>query len=82
MSFRDDFMTALKIIELGETLGFVFPDEIISALKLKEGDEFILTEDKLGFRLVSANPEFQRQLEVGRGFMTENEETLRDLAKR
>lgn len=75
-------MTALKIIELGDALGFVLPDEIISVLKLKEGDELILTEDASGFRLIPANPEAQRQLELGREFMRENQDTLGELAKR
>jgi antitoxin component of MazEF toxin-antitoxin module len=53
-------MTELKIIELGDSLGFVFPEELISKHGLKEGDEVILTKDAQGFRLMFRDAEVPR----------------------
>ncbi len=43
-------MHKLKIIEVGEELGIVFPDEMIEAMGLKEGSTIIAIPEAGGIR--------------------------------
>jgi len=46
-------MHKLKIIEVGEELGIVFPDEMIEAMGLKEGSTIIAIPDTGGIRFAA-----------------------------
>ena len=72
----------LKLRKVGNSVGIVLPKEALTHLKVGEGDTVCLTEgpdDSL--RLVPANAEFTRQMEVAKHVMRRYRKTLRELAK-
>jgi putative addiction module antidote len=71
----------LKIIQIGNSLGVIFPREVIAALKVDKGDAISMTPAPDGFRVTPYDPEVERQVEAGREFMREYRDTLRALAK-
>ncbi|HYM17433.1 MAG TPA: hypothetical protein VEU06_02615 [Micropepsaceae bacterium] len=74
-------MFFLKIVQIGDSLGIILPDEVLADLHVKEGDELVLTGAPGGYRLMASDPELRRQLEVGREVMRRHAEALRILAK-
>jgi putative addiction module antidote len=75
-------MLDLKIRKVGNSLGMVLPKEVLSRLKLREGDKLFLTEAPDGsYRITQYDPEFQKQIAIGKNFMAKYRNTLRALAK-
>ncbi len=72
---------ALKVIQIGNSLGLTLPKEALAAMKVEKGSVLVLTEAKDGFRLSPYDPEIERQVEEGRKVMLEYRDTLRALAK-
>lgn len=74
-------MHVLKLIQVGDSLGAVFPDELLNPLKLQAGDEFHVTETPEGYILTPCTPPQGAEVQAGREFMDEFSETFRQLAK-
>lgn len=74
-------MTALKLTRVGDSVGVVLPQELLSRLGLKQGDTVYAVETEDGVRLSTSEPEFAAQLEVARKLMRERRAVLRELAK-
>lgn len=75
-------MNALKIHQIGNSLGAVLPKEALSRLKVKEGDQLFLTEAPDGsFRLTLNDPDFEEQMEIAREGMRAYRNALRKLAE-
>jgi putative addiction module antidote len=74
-------MSALKIAQIGNSLGVILPKEVLARLKVTKGDSLYLTETPDGVALSAYDPEFEEQLELGREFMNEYRDTFRALAK-
>jgi putative addiction module antidote len=72
---------ALKIIQIGNSLGVTLPKELVAALQAEKGDSLTVTQAPDGFRLTAYDPEVERQVEAGREVMREYRDTLRALAK-
>jgi putative addiction module antidote len=72
---------ALKIIQIGNSLGVTLPKEALAALKVDKGSTVVLTPAKDGFKLSPYDPDVERQVEAGRKVMLEYRDTLRALAK-
>lgn len=73
--------TSVKITPVGDSLGVVLPREILSALRVGEGDILHFSETPDGFLLTPHNERFAKQLEAAEGFMRKYRNMLRDLAK-
>lgn len=71
----------LKMIAIGNSIGAIFPRELLSDLQIDRGDSLILTKSADGYRLTQYDPEVEKQVEAGREFMREYRDTLRALAK-
>lgn len=72
----------LKLRKVGNSVGVVFPKEVLSHLKLAEGDTIAVTEAPDGsLRLSPSNPEVIRQLELAQDIIRRYRHTLRELAK-
>ncbi len=71
----------LKMVSIGNSVGAVFPRELLARLKVDKGDTVIVTETPDGIRLTPYDPEVEKQVEAGREFMSEYRDTLRALAK-
>jgi putative addiction module antidote len=74
-------MTALKLSRIGNSVGMVLPKELLSRLRLREGDTVYLTESPDGYRLTPYDAEFEAQIKVAEDIMRENRDVLRQLAK-
>jgi len=75
-------MLDLKIRKVGNSLGLVLPREVLSRLKLNEGDKIFLTESPDGgYRITQYDPEFEKQMDIARKGMAKYRNTLRALAK-
>lgn len=72
---------ALKVTQIGNSLGVLLPKEVLSSLDVAKGDTLILSKTPNGFELVPYDPEIARQLDEGGEFMKEYRDTLRALAK-
>jgi putative addiction module antidote len=74
-------MHTLKLTQIGNSVGAIFPKELLAQMRLEKGDEFYVTETPEGLRITVHNPEFEEQMRIGREIMKERRDVLRELAK-
>jgi putative addiction module antidote len=74
-------MHILKLTQIGNSVGAIFPKELLSRMRLEKGDEFYVTDAPDGLRITVHNPEFEEQMRLGREIMKERRAVLRELAK-
>jgi putative addiction module antidote len=74
-------MTALKLTQIGNSVGVVLPKDLLSRLKVVKGDTLFVTEAANGLMLTPYDPTLEEQLEHGREFMREYRDTFHQLAK-
>jgi putative addiction module antidote len=74
-------MTELRLTKIGNSVGAVFPKEVLARLHLDAGDVVYLTEAPDGVRITPYNPDFARQMEVAENVMKKRRAVLRELAK-
>ena len=74
-------MTELKLTQIGNSVGVILPKELLAKLKLEKGDIVFATDAPGGVLLSAYNQKIEHQLRLGREFMNEYRETLRELAK-
>ncbi|MBK7050696.1 MAG: AbrB/MazE/SpoVT family DNA-binding domain-containing protein [Rhodoferax sp.] len=74
-------MTALKFTQIGNSVGLIFPKEVMARMKVEKGDTVFLTEAANGVTLTPYDPELEEQLKLGREFMREYRDTFHQLAK-
>ncbi len=74
-------MTALKLTQIGNSVGVILPKEVLARLKLEKGDTVFLTDAAHGINLSPYNPTLEEQLKAGREFMREYRDTFHQLAK-
>ena len=74
-------MHTLKLTQIGNSLGVIFPKDLLAKINLEKGDEIYLTDSPDGFRITKNDPEFEAQMAVAREVMKENYAVLRELAK-
>jgi putative addiction module antidote len=74
-------MYSLKLTQVGNSVGAIFPKELLARLQLEKGDELYVTESPDGLRITLHNPEFEAQMKVARDIMKKRRTVLRELAK-
>ena len=74
-------MTALKLTQIGNSVGVILPKEVLARLKLEKGDTLFLTDSPEGYRITPHDPVFEQQMAVARGIMKNRRAVLRELAK-
>lgn len=74
-------MTALKLTQIGNSVGVILPKEVLARLKLEKGDTVFVTDAANGVLLTPYDPALDQQLEIGREFMREYRDTFHQLAK-
>ena len=57
-------MFALKLTQIGNSVGVVLPKELLGLLHLEKGDTLYATESPEGVRLTPFDPEFEQQMEA------------------
>ncbi|MBN8504650.1 MAG: AbrB/MazE/SpoVT family DNA-binding domain-containing protein [Burkholderiales bacterium] len=74
-------MSALKLTQIGNSVGVILPKEVLARLKVGKGDVLYLTEAANGVNLTPYDPSLNEQIEAGREFMREYRDTFHQLAK-
>jgi putative addiction module antidote len=74
-------MTALKLTQIGNSVGVILPKEILARLKLEKGDSLYVTDAANGVTLTPFDPTLDEQIKAGREFMREFRDTFHQLAK-
>jgi len=74
-------MTALKLTQIGNSVGVILPKELLAKLKLEKGDTVFVTEAANGVNLSPYDPSLEEELAMGREFMREYRDTFHQLAK-
>jgi putative addiction module antidote len=74
-------MISLKLVQIGNSVGFVLPKEAVSKLKVEKGDVVFLTESPDGYRISPYDPAFQKQMKAAERIMKKRRNVLRVLAK-
>lgn len=75
-------MIALKLMQVGNSVGVLLPKEALAKLGVQKGDVLYLTDVAEGdMRLSAYSPEIAEQIALGEAFMDEYRDTFRALAK-
>ena len=73
-------MSALRLMAIGNSFGFVLPKDAVARLKLVEGDTVFLIETPDGYRLTPYDPASERQMDKAKDIMKRRRDALRELA--
>jgi putative addiction module antidote len=74
-------MSALKLTQIGNSVGVILPKELLAKLGVGKGDTLYAIDQPDGVKLTVADPEFEAQMEVAREVMKRRYNVLRELAK-
>ncbi len=74
-------MVTLKLMQIGNSVGFVLPKEAANRLKVEKGDVVFLTEAPDGYRISPYDPSFEKQMQAAERIMKKRRNVLRILAK-
>jgi len=74
-------MISLKLMQIGNSVGFVLPKEAAARLKVEKGDVVFLTESPEGYRISPYDPAFEKQMRGAERIMKKRRNVLRALAK-
>ena len=74
-------MQMLKLTQIGNSIGGVLPEELLTKLRGEKGDSIYVTETPDGFVLTPYDPAVATQVEAGRQFMRDYRDAFHELAK-
>lgn len=74
-------MHALKLTQIGNSVGVILPKEVLARLKLEKGDTVYLTDAPGAVTITPHDPAFETQMDVARKIMKSRRAVLRELAK-
>ncbi len=74
-------MHALKLTQIGNSVGLVLPKELLARLRVEKGDTLYVTESPQGLAITPYDPSIADQLAEGREFMREYRDAFHTLAK-
>ena len=74
-------MIALKLTQIGNSVGVILPKEVLARLKLEKGDTVFVTDSVDGIRLTPYSADFEAQMTAAREVMKKRRHVLRELAK-
>ncbi|MBI5258984.1 MAG: AbrB/MazE/SpoVT family DNA-binding domain-containing protein [Burkholderiales bacterium] len=74
-------MHALKLTQIGNSVGVILPKEVLARLKLEKGDTLYLTESPDGMRITPHDPVFEDQMQAARDILKARRAVVRELAK-
>ena len=74
-------MSALKLTQIGNSVGVILPKEVLARLKVEKGDTLFASEAANGITLSTYSPEFEAQMTAARRIMKKRRAVLHELAK-
>ncbi len=72
---------ALKLTQVGNSVGLILPKEVLAKLKVEKGDTVYLTDAPDGLRVTRYDERFETQMKAARTIMKARRHALRELAK-
>ena len=72
---------ALKVTQIGNSVGVILPKEVLARLKVGKGDSLFVTDLPDGVALRPYDAAFAEAMEAAREIMKEYRDVLRELAK-
>lgn len=78
---KEQDFTALKVVQIGNSLGVVLPRDVLDELNVAKGDKLFITKSPEGYRVTRNDPEFERRMTLAREIMRRRHSVLRELAK-
>ena len=72
---------ALKLTNIGNSVGVIFPKDILGKLRVQKGDTLYVLETPNGIELTAYDPEFAKQMEAAEEVKRENRDVLKKLAQ-
>ena len=74
-------MSALKLTQIGNSVGVILPKELLAKLGVGKGDTLYAIDQPDGVKLTVSDPEFEQHMAVARRIMKRRRAVLRELAK-
>ena len=74
-------MFEVKVIEIGNSLGFVLPNEVLANLMISKEDRLFLVPDLGGYRIATDDPSEAKQIALVDDIMDRYRNTLKHLAQ-
>lgn len=74
-------MTALKVAQIGNSLGVILPRELLAKLRVGKGDALFVTDTPDGLLLSPYDPGLAEQVDALRDVMKSRRGALRALAR-
>ena len=74
-------MHALKLTQIGNSVGLILPKQVLARLKLEKGDTVFVTETPDGVAVTPYDPQFAQQMDAARAVMKKRRAVLHELAK-
>jgi putative addiction module antidote len=74
-------INSLKLPNSGNSVGVIFPKEILTKLRVEKGDTLYVVETSEGIELTSYRPDFAAQMDAAEEIMRENRDVLKKLAQ-
>lgn len=74
-------MLKAKLTTIGNSTGVILPKEALAKLRAEKGDDVFLIETPSGYEITTYDPDFERQMELGKQVMRRYRNALRELAK-
>ena len=74
-------MTTVKLTAIGNSVGVIFPKEILAKLRVDKGDLLYISEVPEGMIIRSYDDKFARHMAAAEQIMRENRDALRRLAE-
>ena len=74
-------MAALKLTQIGNSVGVILPKEVLARLRLEKGDELYALETPDGIKLTRYDPQLAAQMEVAEQVMRDRRALLNKLAQ-
>ena len=72
---------ALKVTQIGNSVGVILPKDVLARLKVGKGDSLFVTDLPDGVALRPYDADFAEAMEAAREIMKEYRDVLRELAK-
>ncbi len=72
---------ALKVTQIGNSVGVILPKEVLARLKVQKGDSLYVTDLVDGVALRAYDAEFAEAMGLAREIMRKRRNVLRELAK-
>ena len=74
-------MNALKLTQIGNSVGVILPKEVLARLKLEKGDTVFVTDAANGVMLTPYSASFEQQITAAKRIMKKRRNVLHELAK-